>query len=389
MGAIGYLAASVPLRLASAGSVVALPILAVQQMGDVAVGGLLVAASLGPSVLAAPLVGAVLDSSSRPGRWVAASGLATAAAFATSAFIGTIPLPAIFAVLVLAGAASPFYMGGLSSFVAGAIPDARRAFAYDALSYNVAAVGGPAIVALIAVFLPAQSALAVLAAAAALGPLALRAVQLRPHALGRASLWQAVKAGLHRIFSHRPLAVVTVSSTLTQLGQGGLAIAAVALSIERAGSPSEGAMVVTSFAIGSLLGALVEAARPARGRPHVVMMGGFLATGLLTMAAAFDLGTAWTVVAIGLSGLFTASTSAAMLFLRNLHSPSHLKSQIFTVSAGFRASASAAGAALAGTATGWGGAATVAAVGLVWVVSAALMGAYPTHGSREDKLPEA
>ena len=377
MGAIGYLGASVPLRLASAGSVVALPILAVERLDDVAVGGLLVAASLGPSVLAAPLVGAVLDSSSRPGRWVAASGMVTAVAFAMTSFIGSIPLPAIFAVLVLAGAASPFYMGGLSSFVAGAIPDVRRAFAYDALSYNVAAVAGPAIVALIAVFLPAQSALAVLAAAAAFGPLALRGLRLHPHARARGSLWQAVKAGLHRIVSHRPLAVVTASSTFTQLGQGGLAIAAVALSIERVGSPSEGAMVVTAFAVGSLFGALLETARPARGRPQIVMMTGFLATGLLTVAAAFDIGTAWTVVAIGLSGLFTASTSAAMLFLRNLHSPSHLKSQIFTVSAGFRASASAAGAALAGSATGWGGAVTVAAVGIVWIASAALMGAYP------------
>jgi MFS family permease len=384
MGAIGYLAASVPLRLASAGSVVALPILAVEQMGDVAVGGLLVAASLGPSVLAAPLVGAVLDSSSRPGRWIALSGMVTAAAFTMAAFVGSIPLPAIFAVLVLAGVASPFYMGGLSSFVAGAIPDVRRAFAYDALSYNVAAVGGPAIVALIAVFLPAQSALAVLAAAAALGPLALRGVALRPHARARGPLWQAIKAGLHRIFSHRPLAVVTVSSTFTQLGQGGLAIAAVALSIERVGSPSEGATVVTAFAVGSLLGALVETVRPARARPQLVMMAGFLATGLLTVAAAFDNGTAWTVAAIGLSGLFTASTSAAMLFLRNLHSPSHLKSQIFTVSAGFRASASAAGAALAGTATGWGGAVTVAAVGMVWIISAALMGAYPGGKTQKD-----
>lgn len=377
MGALRYLAASVPPRMAGAGSTVALPILAVQQMGDVAVGGLLVAASMGPSVLAAPLAGAVLDSTRRPGVWVASACLVTAAAFAATALVGSIPLAAVFVVLALAGAASPFYMGGFSSFVAGAVPDIRRAFAVDALSYNMSAVAGPAVVALIAVFLPAQASLAVLAVSAALGPLALRGLALRPHGRAQGSLWQAVKAGLHRIFSYRPLAVVTASSTFTQLGQGGLAIAAVALSIERAGSPGEGAAVVTAFAVGSLLGALVETARPARGRPHVVMAVGFLATGLLTAAAAIDLGTTWTLAAIGLSGLFTASTSAAMLFLRNLHSPPHLKSQIFTVTAGFRVSASAAGAALAGTATGWGGGATIAAVGVVWVLSAALMAAYP------------
>ncbi|MFD1210571.1 MFS transporter [Arthrobacter sp. GCM10027362] len=363
--------------MASAGAAVALPILAVEQMNDVAVGGLLVAASLGPSVLAAPLVGAALDRARRPGLLVAAAGTLTAVAFAVTAFVGQLPLPVVLAFLIVAGAVSPFYMGGLSSFVAGAVPDVRRAFAYDALSYNVSAVGGPALVAIIAAFLPAQVALWVLAAAAALGSLAVRAVRLRPHVRAGGSPWQAIKSGLRRIFSHRPLAVVTASSTLTQLGQGGLAVAAVALSIERIGSPSEGAAVMTSFAIGSLLGALCETARPTRHRPQYVMMAGFFATGLLTIAAAFDLGTMWTIIAIGLSGVFTASTAAAMLFLRNRHSPSHLRSQVFTVSAGLRVSASAAGAALAAAAIGFGGAVIVGAVGLVWIVSAGLMSAYP------------
>jgi hypothetical protein len=135
--------------------------------------------------------------------------------------------------------------------------------------------------------------------------------------------------------------------------------------------------VVTSFALGSLLGALYETARPTRRQPQSTMMAGFLVTGLLTIAAAFDLGTTWTVIAIGLSGIFTAPTAAAMLYLRNWHSPAHLKSQIFTVSAGFRASAAACGAALAASATSFGGAVTVGAIGLVWVASAAMMGAYP------------
>ncbi len=377
MGALGYLAASVPPRMASAGAAVGLPILAVQQLGDVAVGGLLVAASLGPSVLAAPLVGTALDRASRPGLLVAGSGLLTALAFAAAAFIGQVPLPIVFVLLVLAGAVSPFYMGGLSSFVSGVIPDGRRAFAYDALSYNVSAVAGPALVAVISALLPAQAALGVLAVASMLGALAVRAVGLRPHARAGGSPWQAIKAGLHRIFSHRPLAVVTVSSTLTQLGQGGLAVAAIALSIERVGSPSEGAAVVTSFAVGSLLGALYETARPTRRPPEFVMLAGFLATGVLTAVAAFNIGTLWTIIAIGLSGVFTAPTAAAMLFLRNRLSPAHLKSQIFTVSAGFRASASAGGAAIAASAAGLGGAVMVVAMGVIWIISAAMMGAYP------------
>ncbi|MGN7250444.1 MFS transporter [Arthrobacter sp. SAFR-014] len=375
--------------MASAGSAVALPILAVQQIHDVAMGGALVAASLGPSVIAAPLAGAALDRARRPGLLVAASALLTAVAFGVTAFLGVIPLPVAFACLALAGAVSPFYMGGLSSFVLGAIPDVRRAFAYDALSYNVSAVAGPAFVALIAAFLPAQAGLLALAAAAALGSVAVRAVGLRPHGRTAGSPWQAVKAGLHRISSHRPLAVMTAASTLSQFGQGGLAIAAVALSIERIGSPRDGAAVVTAFAIGSLLGAVVETARPTRRRPHAVMMAGFFATGLLTIAAALDFGTVWTFLTIGLSGAFTASSTAAMLFLRNRLSPQYLRSQIFTVSAGLRVSATAAGAALAGAATGSGGAIILGAVGVMWIMSAALMIAYPRNTHDDAQLPSA
>ena len=117
-------------------------------------------------------------------------------------------------------------------------------------------------VAIIAAFLPAPAALWVLAAAAAAGSVAVLTVRLSPHPPAGGSPWQAIKSGLHRVFSHRPLAVVTASSTLTQIGQGGLAIAAVALSIERIGSPSEGAAVVTSFAVGSLVGAMMKQSGP-------------------------------------------------------------------------------------------------------------------------------
>ncbi|MEO8095762.1 MAG: hypothetical protein ABI632_12650, partial [Pseudolysinimonas sp.] len=61
MSVAGYLATSIPLRVASAGSVVALPILAVQRLDNVALGGALVAASLAPAVIVAPLAGVALD----------------------------------------------------------------------------------------------------------------------------------------------------------------------------------------------------------------------------------------------------------------------------------------------------------------------------------------
>ena len=95
-----------------------------------------------------------------------------------------------------------------------------------------------------------------------------------------------------------------------------------------------------------------------------------------TIAAAFDLGTTWTIIAIGLSGVFTAPSTTTMLFLRSHLSRPELKAQVFTVGAGLRTSASAAGAALAGTAAGLSAGLTLAGVGLVWVASAAIMLAY-------------
>jgi MFS family permease len=380
MSALGYLAASIPPRMAVAGSVVAIPILSVHQMNDVGVGGALVAASLGPSVLAAPAAGAALDRARRPSLWIAASGILTAIAFTACAFLGQIPLPVVIVLLVVAGVSSPFFMGGLSSFVANAIPDTRRAFAYDALSYNVSAVAGPAFVAVMATFFPAGVSLGALAVAAVLGAVSVNVIGLEPRQAAPVSPRRAMAAGLQHIFGYRPLAVVTAASTLTQLGQGGLAIAAVALSIDRVGSPSEGAMVVTAFAVGSLFGALLETIRPTRARPHAIMMAGFLATGILTVVAAIDFGITWTTIAIGASGAFTASTSSALLFLRDHLSKPHLKSQIFTVGAGLRTSASAAGAALAASATGLGGAKTLVMIGFVWVMSAAIMAAYPRRG---------
>ncbi|WP_336716046.1 hypothetical protein, partial [Arthrobacter sp. USHLN218] len=163
------------------------------------------------------------------------------------------------------------------------------------------------------------------------------------------------------------------------LGQGGLAIAAVALSIERIGSAAEGAVLVTAFAVGSLAGAVWETIRPTRARPHLVMMAGYFATGACTIAAAFDLGTTWTIIAIGLSGVFTAPSTTTMLFLRSHLSQPELKAQVFTVGAGLRTSASAAGAALAGAATGLGAGLTLAGVGLAWAASAAIMLAYPAR----------
>jgi MFS family permease len=384
MSAPGYFASATPLRLSMSGATVAIPILAVEELNDVALGGLLVAASLGPAVLAAPLVGAMLDRARHPRALVAAAGAVAAAGLTVGALLGILPTAIVALGLVAAGAAGPFFMGGLSSFVTEEIPDERRAYALDALSYNLGSVGGPALVAAATALGSGRHAMALMAVAALAGVAGTFATRLRPRPEPTRSMLSTMGAGLRHIALHRPLMLVTTSGTLSQLGGGALSIAAVVVAIERVGNAADGAIIVSAFAIGGLLGALATAARPGRLRPELSMALGFAVIGLLTVAAAIDLGLVWTVALMGIAGLFTASSSAAMLLLRKQQSPASLRSQVFTVGAGLRATAAAAGAAVAGAAAGLGGTVLIVGIGLAWIASAVLLVWYPRGAEHVD-----
>jgi Major Facilitator Superfamily len=384
VSAAGYLASATPLRLAFGGATVAIPILAVEELDDVALGGLLVAASLGPAVIAAPVVGALLDRTRHPRTMVALAGALAAAGLALGALLGVAPTALVAVGLLAAGAASPFFMGGLSSFVTDEIPNERRAYALDALSYNLGSVAGPAIVAAAAALGSARVAMGLMAVAALAGVVGTLATRLPPRPVPTGTILRTMGDGIRHIALHRPLMIVTSSGTLSQLGGGALSIAAVILSLERIGDPRGGALIVSGFAIGGLIGALASAARPGRMRPELSMGLGFAVIGLLTAAAAIDWGMVWTVLAIGSAGLFTASSSAAMLLLRKQQSPATLRGQVFTVGAGLRATAAAAGAALAGAVAGVGGTALIVGIGVVWVLSGLLLVWYPSNAERFD-----
>jgi hypothetical protein len=217
-----------------------------------------------------------------------------------------------------------------------------------------------------------------------LGVIGTFTTRLPPRPVPTSSMWRTMGDGLRHIALHRPLMVVTSAGTLSQFGGGALSIAAVILSVERIGDPDGGALIVAAFAIGGLIGALATAARPGRMRPELSMGLGFGTIGLLTVAAAIDWGIFWTVAVIGAAGLFTASSSAAMLLLRKQLSPATLRGQVFTVGAGLRATAAAAGAAVAGAAAAAGGTALILGIGLTWILSGLLLGWYPRNAERFD-----
>lgn len=386
MSVAGYLAMAAPLRLSSGGAAVALPLLAIEATADVAVGGSLAAASLAPSIVAAPVVGAVIDRTPRPAPFVAVAGGLTALAFAAASLTGPIPLPLVFLLVLCAGAASPFYMGGLSSVASLVVTSENRTFGVDALAYNIGSVVGPAVVAAATAFGSARIALVVMSGCALAGAVATLVIGLPRKPAEAGSMLHAIAIGARHLVRHRPIALVTISGAVSQLGAGGLAIASVALAIERTGSPDGGAVVVTAFAVGALLGTIAISVRPVRIPPARDMRLGFAATGLATMIAALALGPGlvWTTVLVGLSGLFTSSSTASMLLLRMQQSPAAVRSQVFTIGAGLRSSANALGAGLAGAANGLGGQTLLVAIGVVWLASAALMLGYPRDAPRLD-----
>lgn len=378
MRALGYLVAATPLRLAGAGSVVAIPILAVQELGDVALGGILTGLALAPTVLAAPLAGVVLDRARRPHALMLVAALVTALGLAVAAFLGAVSTPLVAAMLAMTGCAAPFCLGGLSSFVADVIDDEHRAYASDALSYNVASVAGPAVVAGTVLVGSARVGMLVLAAIAAVGAFGLLRMRLPAREGARRGVRETIAEGVRHLAGHRPIAVVTASGTLSQLGGGAGPIVAVAISLERSGDADGGAVIVTAFAIGGLVGALVAAVRRWTSlTPPWVMGGGFALVGACLLLAVPDLGLPIAIVAFGVAGFWTAASTAAMLLLRKQQSPVHVRSQVFTVGAGLRSAAAAAGASLAGLVAGLDAGVLVAIVAACWVASGLLLLAYP------------
>ena len=348
------------------------------ELGDVALGGALVAASLAPAVLAAPIVGVALDRSKHPRRIVALSAAVTMLGFAAVALLGILPVPVIIVLVVAAGCVAPVYYGGLSSFVTDTIPNERRAYALDALSYNISSVAGPALVALAGLSGDARLGVWLMAGAAAVGAVATTALHVNPRTFVPESVLATILAGLRHLVGHRPLGLVIVAGGVSQFASGALPIVAVALSIERAGTPDDAALIVTAFAIGGLVGALIFALRPSeRLTPQLVMGAGFALTGIFTLVAVPDLGLIWVVLAVGVSGLFTAPSGAAMLLLRKQQSPPAVRSQVFTIGSGLRATTGALGAGVAGALAGLDAGVLIAGVGVIWIASALMMLAYP------------
>lgn len=377
----GYLLASVPLRLVSSGTELGLTLVAVRSLHDIALGAALIAVLTAPSVVASPAVGALLDAVRAPGRAMSAAAALLAAALAVAAFAGTVPLPVVIVALATGGLALPVFLGGLSSFAGDLMShDESRGFAIDALSYNVASVAGPAVVAAAVTIVSPRDAMLLLAALALLGGALLAVLPIRRRASAEPApgVLAGIRAGVTHLLTHPPLARASASATLTQVGAGALPVVAVALALQTGAAASGGGALLTAFAVGGLVGAGLAtlppiARRLSAARAEIVMGTGFAIIGLCTLLAAVAPNLPLAVVAFALSGLPDAPAIAALFRIRRSESPAAVQAQVFTVGAGLRTAAAALGAALVGLVVHTDARLLVAAIGGVWVVSALLL----------------
>ncbi|HEY8319451.1 MAG TPA: MFS transporter [Amnibacterium sp.] len=394
-----YLAAAVPMRLVSGGAGVALALAAAIQLQNVALGGALIAVLTAPSVIAAPLIGALLDAARSPRHLMLGASVMLAGVLVLCAFLTVVPLPIVFAALIVGGIVMPVFMGGLSAFVGEVLPgDVARGTAVDALAYNIAGIGGPGLVALATVVLSPTGALLALAVVALVGGVVLQLLPLVPRggSMHPAALLRGIGGATRHLLTHHPLTRSTTAGTIVQLGGGAMPVVAVLLAVQRGGGESGGGWLLTGFAIGGVAGALAittPAVTRLLGRlpARRVMAIGFTATGLLTLLAAVVPTFALTLVALTLAGLPDAPGVAAMLRIRQEESPSEVRAQVFIVGAGLRSAAASIGAALVGLVTHVDPALLLGAIAVPWLLSwpILLAGTRPRTAATADGLPVA
>ncbi len=383
---VHYTVAAVLVRLADEGARVALTLLALQRTGSAAVGGALVAALLVPHVIAAPVVGLLTDRSRRPRLPIAASAFVFAIVLAATAVsAGRLPVWAVVAILLIGGCGGPALTGALSSQLPGLVGSAalNRAFGLDSLTYNLSGILGPAIAAVFSDLTSPATATCALAGAAALGAAAIATLPTAPPIpVGAAARFAAdptpadrvtadpvtadpvtadpvtadpvadpvpkLTDGIRAFVHDKTLAAVTLATSVGQLGAGALPVVAAVIA-ERHHDASAAGWLLTAFAAGGLAGSLLWTWRPASpANAARIVMAGLIGVGLPIAAAAATSSLPMIAAMLAVSGICNGPLFGALLATRQQCAPEQLRSQVFTLGAGAKITANAAGAALAG-----------------------------------------
>jgi MFS family permease len=375
-----YLAAAALARMADDGARVGLVLLALDRGSGVGLGGALVAGFLAPHILAAPAVGALADHVRQRKTLHLAALLIVASALAGCAVsVGRVPAAVSVLIAVVGGCAGPLITGGMSSLPALMLPARMlpQAYSADGATYNIGSVAGPAVAAVAASAWNAQTAVLllagfILASAAMLATLPVPDGAARPDGAtddAEGASLANFGRGLAVMWHSRTLRVVTVASTVSQLGAGSMPIVA-ALLAARYGDAHRAGLLLSTYAVAGLVGALLNAWRPfAAARPDLLAALSLVGTGVPLAAVTLVHSLAASTALFALAGLAAGPFIASLLNVRQQHSPDAYRTQIFMVAAGLRSAVGAVGAAVAGSIAGIGVGRLVVLAGLVQVAS--------------------
>jgi hypothetical protein len=350
-----YLSAAVLARIADEGARVSLVLLALDRVGSAAIGGTMVAALLVPHVVAAPLVGVLVDRARQP-RWMLAAAILIFAGslFSAAALIGRAPLWLIYVLLLAGGCCGPALTGGLTSQLPALVGKGKtpRAFGLDSLFYNVASMLGPAVAGVTAAAISPAAAQYVLAASAAAGALGVASLPLPMRTHPSSSTRVDLLSGVREIMRQPTLRTLTLTSSLGQIGPGGLAVVAAVLATSQH-KPAGSGLLLTAVAVGAFIGSLLWTWRPiAVDHAPLVTAVSMIGIGIPIATAAFVPSLEATAVLFGLSGIFIGPFGSALFLSRTQYAGPAVRTQVFTIGAGLKVTASALGAALIGFAAG-------------------------------------
>lgn len=362
--------ASTTARLANEAARVAVVLLVLERTGSPALAGAVVGALTLPALVTGPVLGAWLDrTASRRRAFVANQLLLLGSLVALLLVTGTAPTWAVLGLALLGGLTAPVLTGGFTGLIAPLLPAAllRRAYGAEATSYNVAGVAGPALAGTLAGLLGAGVAVGVTAALSALALAAVLQVPMPGPPLGadRRGLWSAVAAGLSLLLRTPALRSLTLATTISFAGMGAMPVAFPLLAVELGAGAAAAGLLFSTFALGALAGSLLIASRTPRLGPMRLAYLGITGLGLAWTALAFAPTLPVAVAVIAVAGALEGPVLASTLAVRELWSPSSMRTQVVTTAASLKFGGYALGSATAGAAAatyGVRGALVVAAV---------------------------
>ncbi|HEX6346995.1 MFS transporter [Umezawaea sp.] len=345
-----YLLSAGLARLADEMVGLALVLFVLARTGSQVLAGAAVAAYTVPSIVSGPLLGAWLDRTRRP--LIALAGNQFLLAATTAALLvaaGGAPSAVVLGLAFLAGITLPMTSGGFTSLLPRLATDLPRATAADALLFNAAALGGPALTGVLAAVVGGDGPVVVIGVLALVAGLCALGLGVPPHeAVEHPPLRRAVRDGTRHLVTTPPLRGATLA---TVLGHGAIGLLATALPVHVAalGHPGGAAgFVWAAMEVGCVVSLLSLRRHLPRWRPEQVVFATVAASGvaLATWPLAPGFG-----VLLGLGvlvGLAQGPTLTSIITARQRYTPPTLLGQVSTTGASLKIGAFAVGAAVGG-----------------------------------------